>query len=523
MEQRSIEVGEDHIVIRSLNLAINRKNLVKEDIPNEFKAKSSISFSFLLGAFDINDSTYLVVSTKSKPVTTFWSICKLEDFKIIQLNSGAADTDAENLLNQGLRLSPLYFSTKTDLSLNLQELKENKPSRQHFIWNSKAIERFQQIVDHGNAGAQPVVAGFMESFTTDKYEFLLISRRCSVRAGTRLWMRGADEDGYAANFVETEQILVVSKCQYSFVQIRGSIPVKWCQYPNLSRLPSLNLAEEEECNKYLTAHFNKVTEEYGHTIVVSLTDHKGRELGITNMYQDLGSMAQNVRYQYWDFHTECKKLHYENIEKLLIPQIQDGIDKIKYCKVENDVLVQLQEGVVRTNCIDCLDRTNVVQSQIARQKLVSQLNEIGVQALDCDTQFRNIWTDNADEISLQYSGTAALKTDFTRTGKRSVNGALADGKNAIVRYYVNTCQDGTRQDAYDAVTQAVPCKGYKASSPLLTIILAIYALLMYLFISLTKGKQNGKAYFHKARYEAVNKPHFRKIIPPPLPQKSIKK
>ena len=37
----------------------------------------------------------------------------------------------------------------------------------------------------------------------------------------------------------------------------------------------------------------------------------------------------------------------------------------------------LQEGVFRTNCIDCLDRTNVVQSLLAKKSLQAQL-EVGI-------------------------------------------------------------------------------------------------------------------------------------------------
>jgi hypothetical protein len=37
------------------------------------------------------------------------------------------------------------------------------------------------------------------------------------------------------------------------------------------------------------------------------------------------------------------------------------------------IVVSRQEGVFRTNCIDCLDRTNVVQSMLARRSLHSQL------------------------------------------------------------------------------------------------------------------------------------------------------
>ena len=37
-----------------------------------------------------------------------------------------------------------------------------------------------------------------------------------------------------------------------------------------------------------------------------------------------------------------------------------------------------QKGIFRTNCMDCLDRTNVVQSVIARQLILAWLNKIGV-------------------------------------------------------------------------------------------------------------------------------------------------
>lgn len=59
--------------------------------------------------------------------------------------------------------------------------------------------------------------------------------------------------------------------------------------------------------------------------------------------------------------------------------------------------------------------------------------------------FKNVWADHADVISTQYSGTGALKTDFTRTGKRTKPGLLKDGVNSLVRYYKNNFADGFRQ------------------------------------------------------------------------------
>ena len=56
-----------------------------------------------------------------------------------------------------------------------------------------------------------------------------------------------------------------------------------------------------------------------------------------------------------------------------------------------------------------------------------------------------VWTDNANAMSIQYSGTDALITDITRTGKRTAVGAMTDLKNAIVRYVKNNFKDGRRQ------------------------------------------------------------------------------
>lgn len=59
--------------------------------------------------------------------------------------------------------------------------------------------------------------------------------------------------------------------------------------------------------------------------------------------------------------------------------------------------------------------------------------------------FRTVWADNADYMSIQYSGTGALKTDFTRTGKRTRVGLLKDGLNSMIRYFKNNFMDGFRQ------------------------------------------------------------------------------
>lgn len=74
---------------------------------------------------------------------------------------------------------------------------------------------------------------------------------------------------------------------------------------------------------------------------------------------------------------------------------------------------------------------------------------------DLESKFRHSWSNNADKMSYMYTGTPALKTDFTRTGKRTYMGAINDGINSVTRYYINNFTDGYYCDCYDLLTQKI--------------------------------------------------------------------
>ena len=61
----------------------------------------------------------------------------------------------------------------------------------------------------------------------------------------------------------------------------------------------------------------------------------------------------------------------------------------------NSLTLRLQNGVARTNCIDCLDRTNAAQFVIGKRVLGLQLQVLGViehDILDYDTDAMNMFT-----------------------------------------------------------------------------------------------------------------------------------
>lgn len=351
------------------------------------------------------------------------------------------------------------------------------------------------------------------------FVFALITRRSRHRAGTRYFSRGIDEQGHVSNYNETEQIVILNDTAgglsgfaggqsmksgkadlgqdlqvLSFVQTRGSVPVYWAEVNNLKYTPTLQVRGVETAIEAARRHFSEQIELYGDNYMVNLVNQKGREERVKKAYEQLvrtlvSSSTENteadektsekvhtlepsqsqkeldrLHYIYFDFHSETKGLRWHRAE-LLMDRLINGLSRGGYFRgVENPGAPgglldtrSVQSSVVRTNCMDCLDRTNVVQSMLGRWAVTQQLVEAGIlqpgEAANDDPVFedlfRNIWADNADVVSKSYSGTGALKTDFTRTGQRTRAGMVQDLSNSITRYVRNNLLDGPRQDGFD--------------------------------------------------------------------------
>ncbi|KAI2489209.1 phosphatidylinositol-4-phosphate phosphatase [Fragilaria crotonensis] len=116
-----------------------------------------------------------------------------------------------------------------------------------------------------------------------------------------------------------------------------------------------------------------------------------------------------------------------------------------------------QRGVLRTNCIDCLDRTNVAQFSAGVQALEQQLIVMGIRSsakLDPSSTIIRVLIDMyveiGDHISLQYGGSEAHKKVNTERSDVSIHGPMGKHKElltSIRRYYSNAFTDRLKQDA----------------------------------------------------------------------------
>ncbi|KAG0332440.1 hypothetical protein BG004_001268 [Podila humilis] len=398
-------------------------------------------------------------------------IFRLKEYKIVSFarnNLGISEKQINeeaayiSLLHSHLRSGQFHFSYSYDITHTQQRQFEMKGDKrpmweradERFFWNYRLQSKF---IDHTKTNRDqdlsnfilPIFNGFAEFSATEinkkPFTFVLISRRSRYRAGTRYFSRGVDSQGNVSNFNETEQLLIVEHrinsmvsgtsrnvTTLSHVQTRGSIPIFWAQINNIKYTPKLQIFDDPQTDYAFRRHFETQKRIYGRQLVINLINKKGYEEPMGSAFSkqiDIMNDPQ-IKYYHFDFHQESE------------------LSKFGYTGNSSK-----QTSVVRTNCMDCLDRTNVVQSVIARWVLTRQLQEVGVlstnESFDSHDQFellfRNVWADNADVISYAYSGTGALKTDFTRTGQRTKLGAMLDLQNSIVRYVKNNFLDGARQ------------------------------------------------------------------------------
>ncbi|KAG5899838.1 hypothetical protein JTB14_012309 [Gonioctena quinquepunctata] len=447
-------------------------------------ASSRRDFCGLLGTIQLLAGPYLVIAIQRDLVGyiaghAVWRLVKAElvpyNRSILHLDE-AKQSDNNvylNMVEQMLSTSFHYFSYDYDITHSIQRLHDISPdfwqqslcerADQRFVWNNYLLQPFKAL--GVKRFCLPLLHGFISInqcvINGHSLNWTIISRRSILRAGTRLFRRGIDRDGNVANFVETEQIVEFQGDRASFVQIRGSIPLFWHQNPDLRYKPPPTLLDMDPQEQQATClrHLEELTTLYGKQVLVNLIDHSGREGVMERAFKDaVNNLAYpSTRYEPFDFHHECRKMRWDRLS-ILIDRIALDQDEMGFFLLLRDgSLSSLQDGIFRTNCIDCLDRTNVVQSMLAHRNLEIVLKKLNVlqasQHLEDQHSFemlyKNVWADNADYISIQYSGTGALKTDFTRTGKRTQLGLIRDGINSLSRYYKNNLADGFRQDSID--------------------------------------------------------------------------
>lgn len=351
------------------------------------------------------------------------------------------------------------------------------------------------------------------------FKLTLIARRSRHYAGTRYLKRGVNEKGRVANDVETEQIVFedvpegVPMHLSSVVQNRGSIPLFWSQETSrLNLRPDIILSKKDPNYEATRLHFENLAKRYGNPIIIlnliKTREKKPRESilraefanAIDFINKEL-SEENRLRFLHWDLHKHARskttnvlqllgkvaafaltrtgffhchvtpalrsersegncslssQLHSDNdIEDAASMEKQTSVENLAFngnCVIKQPIF---QSGVLRTNCIDCLDRTNVAQYAYGLAALGHQLHALEIldsPKIDLDApladELMGFYERMGDTLAHQYGGSAAHNKIFSeRRGQWKAATQSQEFFRTLQRYYSNAYMDSEKQDA----------------------------------------------------------------------------
>ncbi|EEE52023.1 hypothetical protein OsJ_33741 [Oryza sativa Japonica Group] len=308
-------------------------SLVEELPPRGPSTNPKVRIVFgVIGVLKLAVRSYFLVITGRDCVGSYLghAIFKLTGLKVLPCNNSLNTSSAEQkkmesefseLLDAAERTIGLYFSYDVNLTLTSQRLHDlgdqfkslplwrqniantvpigndstsilqnlqaypldSFKAEPRFLWNGYLLEPL--IENKLHQYLLPVIQGSFQSIHaevgSEKVNVTLIARRCTRRIGiyelffvegTRMWRRGADPEGYAANFVESEQIMQSKEFTASYVQVRGSMPFLWEQIVDLTYKPSFDVVRVEEAPRVLERHFHDLQKKYGAVVAVDLVN-----------------------------------------------------------------------------------------------------------------------------------------------------------------------------------------------------------------------------------------------------------
>lgn len=384
-----------------------------------------------------------------------------------------------------------YFSYAYDLTQTLQHtmvsqkpLEDGDPAsdtpprepcrRDAYAWNFKLANELRNAIGpsagrwcvtlvHG-AFAQRTCALFGRSLVVT-----LIARRSRHFAGTRYLKRGASDEGRVANDVELEQITYTPGYGAggfaAFVQVRGSIPIFWTQETSVT-LPKPPIIVDRVDPTYTASrkHFADLLTRYGSPcMVLDLTKHVERRARETNVSAEFRraiecvnlGMDRPVRYCALDFSAASRSKKPTVLDALSDVAAWTLDETLFFRYRSGDAAPHLQRGILRSNCIDCLDRTNVAQfavGAVALARCVDSLGFVKGKALEPGSRLllvlMELYSAVGDALSLQYGGSEAHKRAGIRRGESvTVVPKHQELLTSIRRYYSNAFTDRLKQDS----------------------------------------------------------------------------
>jgi hypothetical protein len=467
----------------------------------------------LLGFIRFTEAYYMLLISKRSQVAMVGGhyIYQVDGTEMVPLTTGSTsryqkDRNPEearflSILNNMDLTRSFYFSYSYNITRSLQQniihqrtaLSEgiSNPERDFqdmFVWNHHLLDPAREVLKNVYDWCHPVIHGFVDQSSLDVFGrrvyLTIIARRSRFFAGARFLKRGTNDLGYVANDVETEQIvsdalttsfhapgprLYANPAYTSYVQHRGSIPLYWTQdNTGVTPKPDIDLNLVDPFYSAAALHFDNLFERYGAPIyvlnLIKARERTPRESKLLYEYKHaIDYLNQSlpkdkkIIYEAFDM-SRAAKTRGQDVIGTLENLAEKVLRKTGFFKNGDEEFdsPQVQNGVARTNCIDCLDRTNAAQFVIGKRALGRQLQALGVipgntveYDSDCVELFTQMFHGHGDTIAIQYGGSHLVNTMATYRKINQWQSSSRDMVESFKRYYHNSFLDSQRQEAYN--------------------------------------------------------------------------
>jgi phosphatidylinositol 3,5-bisphosphate 5-phosphatase len=510
----TLSVAEDEIVYTKKEMS-QLLNAVDDGNKSTGGMRLKCSTWGLLGFIRFTGAYYMLLITRRSQVAVIgghftYSIDGTELVPLTTSSGSRFKQDAKNseearflgILNNLDLTRSFYFSYSYNITQTLQHniIREREavakglpyPHAQDynsmFVWNSHLLQPASAALKNPFDWCLPIIHGYIDQSALSIYGktvyVTIIARRSRYFAGARFLKRGANDLGYVANDVETEQIvsealntsfhapgpkLFANPGFTSYVQHRGSIPLYWTQdNTGVTPKPPIELNLVDPFYVAAALHFDNLFQRYGAPIyvlnLVKSRERTPREKKLldeyTNAINYLNQFLQadkKIIHHPWDM-SRASKSRDQDVIGTLEGIAEDVVTTTGFFHNGDGIttMPKVQNGVARTNCIDCLDRTNAAQFVIGKRALGHQLHALGIirdTSIDYDTDAVNLFThmyhDHGDTIAVQYGGSQLVNTMETYRKINQWTSHSRDMVESFKRYYNNSFLDGQRQEAYN--------------------------------------------------------------------------
>lgn len=387
-------------------------------------------------------------------------ILVISEVTIISMRNCADDLQHVKGLKQFLDSGCFYFSHPLspgsipfDLTLPAQRAFMNAKTDNRFFWNRLLFTNFERFGIDTSQWLVKTLCGCADVVTIyrgrTRAKACLFSRLSCERAGTRFHVRGVNDLGHVANFVESEVAIYYENEVTSFVIIRGSIPLFWEQPGVQVGSHRIRMSRGSEISQAAyDKHMLSLKERFENVVLINLLSSRESELHLNqlfNLHHKASRIGAEFPFINFDYHALAPHNNRENLDKFFSLELEKFCNQFGFFHSIDGKIVQVQRGSFRVNCLDCLDRTNLMQKYISRQMVEIMISHITFE-IDHEKAIER-YNDTFD-ICWQFAGNKLSKI-YTGTGALDGKNILKDGALSVARTIQNNLLDDGKQNAID--------------------------------------------------------------------------